>query len=220
MATRLRRPARWAMAAVGLFAVVIYLRSGASNAQPATTSPALRAAVAQIAAAVPPDRQVLTDDPMLPFLARRPVADQLIDTSLTRIWSGQITEAGLRAALAAEHTDAAVFWRGTFHDYFPGLEATAAARFRDRIETRPGRVLFLNRARGSARPTVSRYFRSCRRGCGPLPGIGGDSAEMPRLLMGEAEEPRRPRGARIEAAARPCSGGLLRSCQVSEKAPE
>ena len=155
MAMRLRRPARWGMAAVALCAVVIYLRSGASSAQPPTASPALRAAVAQIAAAVPPDGQVLTDDPMLPFLARRPVVDRLIDTSLTRIWSGQIAEAGLAAALAAGHTDAAVFWRGTFHDYFPRLEAAAAARFRDRIETRPGRVLFLNRTRGSARPTVS-----------------------------------------------------------------
>ncbi len=151
----LRRPARWGVAAVGLCALVIYLRVGASNAQPATSSPALRAAVAQIAAAVPPDGQVLTDDPILPFLARRPVAGRLIDTSLTRIWSGQIAEAALGAALAADRTDAAVFWRGTFHDYFPRLEAAAAARFRDRIETRPGQILFLNRTRGSARSTVS-----------------------------------------------------------------
>jgi 4-amino-4-deoxy-L-arabinose transferase-like glycosyltransferase len=159
MAALLRRPARWGMAAVGLCALAVYLRYGASGAEPASTSPALQAAVAQIAAAVPPDGHVLTDDPMLPFLARRAVVDQLIDTSLTRIWSGQIGEAGLGAALAADRTDAAVFWRGTFHHYFPRLEAAAASRFRDRIESRPGHVLFLNRERGSVRSTVSFFLR-------------------------------------------------------------
>jgi hypothetical protein len=148
------RAARWG-AAAGACALAFYLVLGASTARPASASPPLSAAVARIAAAVPPGGEVLTDDPMLPFLARRPVAGRLIDTSLTRIWSGQIDEDGLDAALSGDRTDAVVFWRGTFRDYFPRLEAAAAARFRDRIQSRPGRVLFLNRERRSSRSTMS-----------------------------------------------------------------
>jgi hypothetical protein len=139
--------------------LALYLVLGASTARPVSASPPLWAAVARIAAAVPPEGEVLTDDPMLPFLARRPVAGRLIDTSLTRIWSGQIDEDGLDAALSGDRTDAVVFWRGTFRDYFPRLEAAAAALFRDRIQSRPGRVLFLNRERRSARSTMSSSLR-------------------------------------------------------------
>src|SRR5262249_28855660 len=141
--SRQARIARWTTAAAGVCALGTCLALTASAARPSGTSPALRRMVVHLAMAVPPGGEGLTDDPMPPFLARRAVADQLIDTSLTRIWTGQISQDGLDAALHAGRTRAVLLWRGTFLHYFPGLEEGAAARFHFRLQDESGRVLFL-----------------------------------------------------------------------------
>jgi len=148
---------RWAGArlvtpAVLAACAVAYVGLGASAVPGPTPSPQLEQVVRRIAEAVPPEGKVLTDDPMVPFLARRRVADGFIDSSLTRIWAGQISEEGLLAALRAEGTDAVVLWRGTFREYFPRLESAATRVFPVTVTAPGGQVLLLKRPDATSRP--------------------------------------------------------------------
>jgi hypothetical protein len=125
--------------------IMIYLGLAASALSSPVPSPQLAHVVRRIADAVPPGGTVLTDDPMVAFLARRQVADGLIDSSMTRIWAGHISEGRLVSALRARGTGAVVLWRGTFRTYFPGLRSAAAEVF-PVAETFPGgRILLLKR---------------------------------------------------------------------------
>ncbi|HET9000529.1 MAG TPA: glycosyltransferase family 39 protein [bacterium] len=126
----------------GLAAVIAaYLIWGVSAVPKPASSGELERAVAQIGGAVPAGGKILTDDPMVAFLARRPLAAGLVDTSLARIWAGEITEAKLLPLLHENGTDAVVFWRGTFRAYFPRLEPAAASLFPVAVAARGGRVL-------------------------------------------------------------------------------
>jgi 4-amino-4-deoxy-L-arabinose transferase-like glycosyltransferase len=128
----------------GLAAVVAaYLIWGVSTGPGQVSSGELQRAIAQIGGAVPAGGKILTDDPMVAFLARRPLAAGLVDTSLARIWAGEITEANLLSALREKETDAVVFWRGTFRAYFPRLEPAAATLFPVAVTARGGRILLL-----------------------------------------------------------------------------
>ena len=132
---------------VALLAVCVtaYVGLAVSALSRPVPSPELAHVVRRIADAVPPGGKVLTDDPMVAFLARRQVADGLIDSSLTRIWVGHISQAQLVSALRARDTEAVVLWRGTFRRYFPGLRSAAAEVFAV-AETFPGgRILLLKR---------------------------------------------------------------------------
>jgi len=133
--------ARLAMSA-GLAAVVAaYLFWGVSAVPKQVSSGELQRAIAQVGGAVPASGKILTDDPMVAFLARRPLAAGLIDTSLARIWAGEITEMNLLTVLREKETDAVVLWRGTFRAYFPRFEAAAASLFPVAVTARGGRVL-------------------------------------------------------------------------------
>ncbi len=142
---RLVMPVRLARDAALAAGVIAYLAVGVSMVPRAGPSAELRRVVGRIADAVPVDGAVLTDDPMVAFLARRPVAAGLADASLARIWAGQISEAGLIGVLRDERTAAVVFWRGTFHEYFPRLEAEAVSLFSVRVRAGHGRLLLLKR---------------------------------------------------------------------------
>jgi hypothetical protein len=124
---------------------IAYLGLGMSAAREPAPSPQLEHVVRRITEAVPPEGKILTDDPMVAFLARRRVADGLIDSSLTRIWAGQISEQRLMAALLAKGTDAVVLWRGTFREYFPQLESAATRVFPVAVAAPEGRILLLRR---------------------------------------------------------------------------
>jgi hypothetical protein len=133
-------------------AVACYLVFGASTVPRPVSSGELGQAIARIAAAVPAGGRILTDDPMVAFLARRSVAAGLADTSLARIWVGGITEANLLPVLREPGTDAVVFWRGTFREYFPRLEPASASLFPVAVRGPGGRVLRLKATPATHRP--------------------------------------------------------------------
>ena len=142
-------------AGAGIAAIVagsVYLMRGLSATPQAESSAELRRVVTHLTDALPSNGEVLTDDPMVAFLAHRPVAAKLIDTSLTRIWVGEISEARLTSVLRDEQTDAVAFWRGTFRRYFPRLEPTAATLFPLEVSAGGGRVVWLKRPRLSRGP--------------------------------------------------------------------
>jgi Dolichyl-phosphate-mannose-protein mannosyltransferase len=140
-----RRGARLVTLVILGACVLAYLGVGMSAAGRPAPSTQLERVVDRISRAVPPHGKVLTDDPMVAFLARRGVVDGLIDSSLTRIWAGQISEDHLIATLGASGTDAVVLWRGTFQQYFPRLAPAAASVFPVTETVSRGRVLFLKR---------------------------------------------------------------------------
>jgi hypothetical protein len=149
---RLRGGARVA-ASLALGAMVAcYLGLGASTVPSSVSSGELQQAIAQIVNAVPANGRILTDDPMVAFLARRSVAAGLADTSLARIWAGEITEANLMPVLREPGTEAVVFWRGTFREYFPRLEPAAASLFPVAVRGQGGRVLWLKATPPTHRP--------------------------------------------------------------------
>ncbi len=132
--------------------LMAYLGLAVSALGRPVASPQLAHVVRRITDAVPPGGKVLTDDPMVAFLARRQVADGLIDSSLTRIWAGHISQEHLVSALHARETEAVVLWRGTFRTYFPGLESAAAKVF-PVTETFPrGRILLLKQHGATRNP--------------------------------------------------------------------
>ncbi|HYM70439.1 MAG TPA: glycosyltransferase family 39 protein, partial [bacterium] len=118
---------RLSAAVVATAAVVAYVVAGTGAAS--GSSAALRGTSEALARAVPPDGEVVTDDPLVPFLAGRPVPAALIDTSMVRIQSRGDTEQSLDDALARPGVRAVVLWRGTFRDMLPGFVARAAALF-------------------------------------------------------------------------------------------
>ncbi len=140
-----RDGARLVAAALLAGCTIGYLGLGMSAARRPSPSPQLEHVVRRISEAVPPDGKVLTDDPMVAFLAGRRVADGFIDSSLTRIWAGQISEERLMVALRAHGTDAVVLWRGTFREFFPRLEAAATRVFPVTVTAPEGRILLLRR---------------------------------------------------------------------------
>jgi hypothetical protein len=117
---------------------------------PARATSDLEAAVQELVRRLPSERAVLSDDPMVAFLAGHPLAGRLIDTSLTRIWAGDISESTLQAAVGNETTDGIVLWRGTFRRYFPEVWPSAERSFARRTAFSGGRLLLLVRTRALA----------------------------------------------------------------------
>ena len=143
-----RAVARPAVLALLAACTITYLGLGMSAVGGPVPSPQLEHVVRRLTEAVPPGGKVLTDDPMVSFLAGRRVAEGFIDSSLTRIWTGRISEEHLTSALHAKGTDAVVLWRGTFRQYFPTFEAAATRAF-PVAETVPGGRLLLLKQRGA-----------------------------------------------------------------------
>src|SRR5579884_4052592 len=123
---RMGRPAAVTAAVTAVVMAAIYVGGGAGSTLP--SSPALRAASETVAASVPPAEAVVTDDPLVPFLAGRLVPAAVIDTSLVRVASGNLTEASVESALERPNVRAVVIWRGTF-DRLPRVAACARALF-------------------------------------------------------------------------------------------
>src|SRR5579875_2834086 len=59
----------------------------------------LEAMVARVRASLPPSELLLTDDPMVAFLARRGVPPALVDTSVARIRAGELSQRTVEAVL-------------------------------------------------------------------------------------------------------------------------
>jgi 4-amino-4-deoxy-L-arabinose transferase-like glycosyltransferase len=105
----------------------------------------LRPAVARLQAATRPADLVVTDDQYLVALAGRDTPPQLVDTSLVRINSGELTAA--QVELIAERSGArAVLLGGGRLSELPALENWARTHYRVREQLDSRRVLYFNPA--------------------------------------------------------------------------
>jgi hypothetical protein len=109
-----------------------------------------RGATEALARAVPAQGQVVTDDPLVPFLAGRPVPGALIDTSMVRIRSAGLTARSLDDALSQPGVRAVVLWRGTFREMVPGLVARAETLFPVVVASDGDRRVLVRRPEGGA----------------------------------------------------------------------
>ncbi len=143
---RVPRMARGVAATAGIAAVVVYWVAGVSAGGAAASSRDLREMSMRIATAVPRTAYMVTDDPLVAFLAGRSIPPEVIDTSVARVHAGELSEGALWAALRSDKVQAVLFWRGTFQREFPGLASRAAAVFPIREPAGDGRLLLLKRA--------------------------------------------------------------------------
>jgi 4-amino-4-deoxy-L-arabinose transferase-like glycosyltransferase len=119
---------RAAAAIVLVAAWMAAVAAAAAALAPAASAPLARAA-AYVRAEIPPDGQLLADDPMIAFLGGRTVPPALCDTSEVRSQSGWLTATMLRAAAGDPRVAGVVLWRGTFRRLFPAFVAAAARDF-------------------------------------------------------------------------------------------
>lgn len=137
--------ARGAAATAGIAAVAAYGLAGVSAGGAAASSRDLRETSGRIATAVPRTAYMVTDDPLVAFLAGRSIPPEVIDTSVARVQAGELSERTLWAALRSDRVQAVLFWRGTFQREFPDLAPRAAAVFPIREPAGDGRLLLLKR---------------------------------------------------------------------------
>jgi hypothetical protein len=145
LAGRLPRTMGPAAAAAAACALAVYV-GAALPAASSGSSIALRTMSGTLATALPSAGAVLTDDPMVPFLAHRPVIPAFIDTSVARFLAGALSPSALTAAVRDGRAQAVLVWRGTFRREAPALEPEAAALLPIREDAGEGRVLFLRRS--------------------------------------------------------------------------
>lgn len=140
---RTARAARGAVLWGGLAGTAAYCLSAVSVSGLPASSADLHDMSARIAQVLPRNAAILTDDPMVAFLAHRPVPPAFIDTSIVRMRAGSLSREQLTAALRDDRIRAVVFWRGAFAQEFPDLAAEAATLFPIREMSRGRRVLFV-----------------------------------------------------------------------------
>jgi len=145
--TKAARPVATMLVMAAVTAVAV--RDIALATSPACKSappPGLVATVAEIARLVPSDALVVTDDPMLVFLAHRRVPPNLIDSSVARWQNGNLSEGDLHTALSDPRVGAVLLWRGTFEREFPGFATEAAAVFPNALRMTEGSMLLVRQA--------------------------------------------------------------------------
>ncbi|HLW46225.1 MAG TPA: glycosyltransferase family 39 protein [bacterium] len=126
---------------VALTAVWLFPLTATIAAAVPEGSATLQAAVAQTGLAVPPAAEVVTDDPLVAFLANRSILPTLCDTSEMRMRAGWLTVTALRAALRDPRVRGIVLWRGTFRRMAPEFVNDAMNRFPRRWTAAPGRLI-------------------------------------------------------------------------------
>lgn len=131
---------RTAVAGILLIAWLAALTATAAASAPETSAP-LHAAVRQTARSVPAGAWVLSDDPIVPFLAGRDVPPALCDTSEMRMRTRWLTAGTLTAALADPRVRGVVLWRGTFRASFPRFVDEASRDFPRRWTAGGGRQI-------------------------------------------------------------------------------
>lgn len=96
-------------------------------------------AVKQVDAAVPPGRLVVSDEPIVPFLANRRMPGQTIDTALLRFGAGYLTDEDVLRAVDRYHVPVVI--AGRAFNSRPRLLAALARRFPIR-KSRDGVTLY------------------------------------------------------------------------------
>ena len=102
----------------------------------------LQPAVARLQALTPPSEPVVTDDQYLAALAGRDTPPQLVDTSMVRIASGDLTTQSIEAIAERSGSHAFLFSTGRFLQ-LAGLESWASARYPHHVALDSQRTLYL-----------------------------------------------------------------------------
>jgi hypothetical protein len=97
------------------------------NRNAASLPPLVTWAVAQVDATTKPDELVVSDEPIVPFLAHRRMPGSTIDTALLRFDTGYITDAGVLQAIDQHHVHLVVAGRAFLSR--PSLLAALEKRF-------------------------------------------------------------------------------------------
>jgi 4-amino-4-deoxy-L-arabinose transferase-like glycosyltransferase len=102
----------------------------------------MRPAVARLQALTPPSEPIVTDDQYLAALAGRDTPPQLVDTSMVRIASGDLTTQSIEAIAERSGSHAFLFSTGRFLQ-LAGLESWASARYPHHVALDSQRTLYL-----------------------------------------------------------------------------
>lgn len=100
-----------------------------------------------LASVVPPGDVVVTDDPYLAGLVGLRIPPELIDSSLVRIETGNLTAPQLETVITRDDVRAVLFETGRF-DHVPGFRAWVAHNFEVRQDFGGGRVLYVKGPQG------------------------------------------------------------------------
>lgn len=141
-AARVRRVEAVAVAGLVLALAAAYAQDTHHAHHQAPLMPGLTWAAEKVAAAVPPGQLVVSDHPIVPFLAHRQMPGQTIDTALLRFETGYLTDREVLHAIAEDHVPVVVVGRSFYTR--PRILAALAKEF-------PRRETF---------DTITVYYRS------------------------------------------------------------
>jgi 4-amino-4-deoxy-L-arabinose transferase-like glycosyltransferase len=110
-----------------------------------TPNDTMRPAVARLQAATSPSQLVITDDQYLAALADRNTPPQLVDTSMVRVASGDLTSRSVEAIAAQSGTHAFLFsyYSASRLMGLPDLKTWVVSQFPHRVQLDRERVLYL-----------------------------------------------------------------------------
>lgn len=136
-------------AVTGIVVIVLLLAMSKSIGQEVAETQHLPSAFAQVAGDLQlftqPDDLVVTDDQIIVDLADRAVPPALVDTSLVRITSGQLTTAQAITAASDPRVTAVLWYSGRF-GHLPGWRAWVTSHFIRAVDYGNGRALYVRTA--------------------------------------------------------------------------
>jgi 4-amino-4-deoxy-L-arabinose transferase-like glycosyltransferase len=127
VAARFGRRQAVAVAALTLVLAAAYAQDTHHLESQVPLMPGLTWAAKRVEAAVPPGQLVVSDEPIVPFLAHRRMPGQTIDTALLRFDTGYITDADVLHAIAEYHVPVVVVGRSFYTR--PRILAALAKQF-------------------------------------------------------------------------------------------
>ena len=126
-AARLHRLQAVAVGGLVLVLAAAYVQDTHHARRQVPLMPDLTWAVGKVEAAVPPGQLVVSDHPIVPFLAHRRMPGQTIDTALLRFQTGYLTDATVLHAIAEYHVPVVVVGRSFYTR--PRILAALAKQF-------------------------------------------------------------------------------------------
>ena len=126
-AAHVRRFEAVALAGLVLVLAAAYVQDTHHLKRQVPLMPGLTWAVGKVEAAVPPGQLVVSDHPIVPFLAHRRMPGQTIDTALLRFQTGYLTDATVLHAISEYHVPVVVVGRSFYTR--PRILAVLAKQF-------------------------------------------------------------------------------------------
>jgi 4-amino-4-deoxy-L-arabinose transferase-like glycosyltransferase len=145
-AAHVRRRHAYLVAALALVLAAAYAQDTYHLRTQVPLMPGLTWAVKRVDAAVPPGRLVVSDEPIVPFLAHRRMPGQTIDTALLRFDAGYLTDETVLHAIAEYHVPVVVVGRSFYTR--PRILAALAKQFPRHVTFNTITVYYRSRSSG------------------------------------------------------------------------